>query len=66
MYDELLEQEIIPAIEREDPEALSNEELIHVAEKLDELVQAYDQQIEASERHYVPSVKRQYNTGNAG
>ncbi|MGN7313558.1 transposase, partial [Alkalicoccobacillus gibsonii] len=29
--------------------ALSDEELVHVAEKLDEHVQAYDQQIEASE-----------------
>ncbi|MEK4563404.1 IS1182 family transposase [Alkalihalobacillus sp. FSL R5-0424] len=49
MYDELLEQEIIPSIEREDAEALSDEELVYVAEKLDEHVQAYDQQIEASE-----------------
>ncbi len=49
MYDELLEQEIIPSIEREDPEALSDEELVQVAEKLDEHVKAYDLQIEASE-----------------
>lgn len=49
MYNDLLEQEIIPAIERENPEALSDEELMQVAEKLDERVQAYDRQIEASE-----------------
>ncbi|MED4126726.1 IS1182 family transposase [Shouchella miscanthi] len=49
MYKNLLEQEIIPSIERESPEALSDEEFVHVAEKLDEHVQDYDRQIEASE-----------------
>jgi transposase len=49
MYNDLLEQEILPSIERENPEALSDEEFVHVAEKLDEHVQEYDRQIEASE-----------------
>ncbi|WP_254391754.1 IS1182 family transposase [Terribacillus sp. DMT04] len=49
MYEELLEQEIIPAIELENPEALSGEELTKVAEKLDEKVQEYDRRIEASD-----------------
>jgi uncharacterized protein with WD repeat len=49
MYEELLEQEIIPAIELENPEALSGEKLTNVAEKLDEKVQKYDRRIEASE-----------------
>ncbi|MFB4166775.1 IS1182 family transposase [Virgibacillus sp. JSM 102003] len=49
MYDELLEKEIIPEIERESSEELTAEELTKVVEKLDEKVQAYDKQIEASE-----------------
>ena len=49
MYDELLELEIIPEIERETSDELSTEELTKVVEKLDEKVEAYDKKIEASE-----------------
>lgn len=49
MYDELLEKEIIPEIERESANELSTEELEQVVEKLDENVEAYDKKIEASE-----------------
>ncbi|MFD1708068.1 IS1182 family transposase [Siminovitchia sediminis] len=49
MYEELLEHEIIPEIERESPEELSIKELAEVVEKLDETVKDYDKKIEASE-----------------
>ena len=49
MYDELLEKEIIPEIERENSEELSIQELAEVVEKLDEKVEEYDKKIEASE-----------------
>ncbi|WP_229683026.1 IS1182 family transposase [Virgibacillus oceani] len=49
MYDELLEKEIIPEIERESADELSTDELEKVVEKLDEVVEAYDEKIEASE-----------------
>jgi len=48
MYDELLEKEIIPEIERESADELSTEELEKVVEQLDEKVEAYDKKIEAS------------------
>ena len=48
MYDELLEKEIIPEIERENQEELSTEELEKVVEKLDEKIEEYDNQIEAN------------------
>lgn len=46
MYDELLEKEIIPGIERESHEELSTEELTKVVEQLDDEVKTYDQKIE--------------------
>lgn len=46
MYDELLEKEIIPEIQRESNEELSAEELAKVVEQLDDEVKAYDQKIE--------------------
>ncbi len=49
MYDELLEKEIIPEIERENLVELSIQELAEVVEKLDEKVEEYDKKIEASE-----------------
>ncbi len=49
MYDELLEKEIIPEIERESVDELSTDELEKVVKKLDEKVEAYDKKIEASE-----------------
>lgn len=49
MYDELLEKDIIPEIERESSDELTTEELTRVVEKLDEKVQTYDKQIEASD-----------------
>ena len=49
MYEELLENEIIPEIERESPDELTTGELAKVIEKLDEAVEEYDKQIEASE-----------------
>ncbi|WP_237049325.1 IS1182 family transposase [Lentibacillus amyloliquefaciens] len=50
MYDELLENEIIPEIERESEDELSTDELRQIAEKLDEKVEAYDKEIEAREK----------------
>jgi transposase len=49
LYDELLEKEIIPAIQRENEEELSVKELEEVVEKLDEKIEEYDKQIEACE-----------------
>ncbi|UFU00692.1 IS1182 family transposase [Radiobacillus kanasensis] len=49
MYEELLEKEIIPEIERESMEELSSQELEKVVEKLEETVGEYDKKIEASE-----------------
>ncbi|WHX25346.1 IS1182 family transposase [Virgibacillus halodenitrificans] len=49
MYEELLEKEIIPEIERESSEELSEQELSSVIENLNETVQSYDKKIELSE-----------------
>ncbi|HEX6594726.1 MAG TPA: IS1182 family transposase [Bacillota bacterium] len=49
MYDELLENEIIPEIERENLEELSVEEMKNIVGNLDKKVEEYDKQIEASE-----------------
>src|SRR5699024_4180763 len=49
MYDELLEKEIIPEIERESADELSTEELAKVVEKLNDKVEAYDKKIEENE-----------------
>ncbi|WP_138090578.1 IS1182 family transposase [Halalkalibacterium halodurans] len=48
MYDELLEKEIIPVIEREDQEELSPKELHEVVQKLDEKVEEFDKKIKES------------------
>ena len=48
LYDELLEKEIIPEIERESAEELSTNELKKVLKKLEEKIEEYDQKIEAS------------------
>ena len=49
VYNELLENEIIPEIERENEEQLSLEELAQLVQKVDDVVTEYDQQIESSE-----------------
>lgn len=49
MYEELLEKEIIPELERESSDELSEQELSSIIENLDKTVQAYDEKIEASE-----------------
>lgn len=49
MYEELLEKEIIPEIERENLEELSTADLSKVVEKLDETIQSYTEAIEESE-----------------
>ncbi|WP_404452804.1 IS1182 family transposase [Virgibacillus necropolis] len=49
MYDELLEKEIIPGIERESSDELSTDELTKVVKQLDDEVMTYDKKIEASE-----------------
>lgn len=49
MYDELLENEIIPGIERESLEELSDAELLQVAEQLDEKIAEFDQEISTTE-----------------
>ena len=48
LYNELLENEIIPEIERENDEQLSIEELTQIAEKLEEVVDEYTQKIDSS------------------
>ena len=49
LYNELLEKEIIPEIERENEEQLSIEELTQMVQKVDETVAEFNQKIEASE-----------------
>jgi len=49
MYDELLEKEIIPAIERENEEELSVQEIETIVEKLDDTIDAYTQKIDESD-----------------
>lgn len=48
LYEELLQHQIIPAIERESDEQLSIPELKEMAEKLEEVVADYTEKIEAS------------------
>ena len=71
LYDELLEKEIIPAIERENEEELSVQELEEIVEKLDEKIEEYDNQIEVcevgserkkirSERKFPKQVRKQF------
>ncbi|MCR6105653.1 IS1182 family transposase [Salipaludibacillus agaradhaerens] len=48
LYKELLEQDILPAIEQDNLDELSTEELDEIVEKLDERIEEYDNQIEAS------------------
>src|SRR5690625_1779251 len=49
MYDELLEKEIIPSIERENEEELSIKEIEVIVEKLNETIDTYTRQIEESD-----------------
>ncbi len=49
LYQELVEREVIPEIERESSAELSVEELARVVKELDEKVETYEKQIEASE-----------------
>lgn len=48
LYNELLENEIIPEIERESEEQLSLEELAQLVQKVDDVVTEYDEKIEES------------------
>ena len=48
LYDELLENEIIPEIKRESDEELSVEELTQLVDKVDDVVAEYDKKIESS------------------
>lgn len=69
LYNELLESEIIPEIERENDEQLSLEELSQLVQKVDDVVTEYDKQIESSdaperkvlrsERKYPKQVRKQ-------
>jgi transposase len=70
LYNELLEKEIIPEIERENEEQLSPEELTQMVQKVDDVVTEYDKKIEASldvaerkalrsERKYPKQVRKQ-------
>ncbi|MGV3240974.1 transposase, partial [Streptococcus hyovaginalis] len=70
LYNELLENEIIPQIERESDEQLSFGELTQMVQKVDEVVTEYDKQIEESsdvterkalrsERKYPKQVRKQ-------
>jgi transposase len=62
LYNELLEKEIIPEIERESEEQLSTEELGQMVQRVDEIVTEYDKKIEASsdvvERKALRSVRK--------
>src|SRR5690625_5665072 len=49
LYDKLLEKEIIPAIERENEEELSVQEMEKVVDKLDEKIEEYNEKIETCE-----------------
>ncbi len=49
LYEELLEHEIIPAIERDSQKELSNKELEEVVQKLDETIEGYDNRIETTQ-----------------
>ncbi|WP_153018576.1 transposase, partial [Bacillus sp. GZT] len=49
LYNELLEKQIIPALQREDEEQLSMEELTQIAEKLEEVVEDYTQKIDSTD-----------------
>src|SRR5699024_12688723 len=46
MYDELLEKEIIPSLERENEEELSVKEIETIVEKLDDTIDTYTKRIE--------------------
>ncbi len=70
LYNELLQNEIIPEMERETAEQLSVEELAQLVQKVDEVVTKYDKQIEATsdipqrkalrgERKYPKQVRKQ-------
>lgn len=70
LYNELLENEIIPEIERESDEQLSLEELAQLVQKVDDVVTEYDKQLETSsdiserkalrsERKYPKQVRKQ-------
>ncbi len=48
-YEELLEKEIIPAIKRESPEELTEQEIAEVIEHLEETVETFNKKIEQSE-----------------
>ncbi|NLY79451.1 MAG: transposase, partial [Lysinibacillus sp.] len=48
IYNELLEKEIIPEMERESDDELSVEELARMIKKVDDVITEYDQKIEAS------------------
>jgi transposase len=48
LYDELLEKEIMPEIQRESKEELTLDELAQMVEKVDEVITEYDQKIEDS------------------
>ncbi|WP_249872886.1 IS1182 family transposase, partial [Oceanobacillus saliphilus] len=71
IYDELLEKEIIPAIERDNEEELSVQEMEEVVEKLHEKIEEYDKKIEAcdiggerkkirSERKFPKQTRKQF------
>ncbi|THG88956.1 hypothetical protein AJ85_20365, partial [Alkalihalobacillus alcalophilus ATCC 27647 = CGMCC 1.3604] len=49
MYEELLQDQVIPEIQRESEDEFSTEELEVILQHLEERVEAFDQQIEASE-----------------
>ncbi|WP_394239605.1 IS1182 family transposase [Niallia oryzisoli] len=70
LYNELLEKEIIPEIERESEEQLTLQELTQMVQKVDDIVIEYDKKIDASsdvserkalrgERKYPKQVRKQ-------
>src|SRR5699024_2076364 len=63
MYDELLEKEIIPAIELENEEELSVKEIETIVEKLDDSIDTYTKKIDdfdvVSERKQLRSERKE-------
>lgn len=49
LYNELLEKQVIPEMEKENDEQLSVKELTQIAEKLDEVIEDYTQKIDHSD-----------------
>ena len=66
VYDELLDQSIILAIQRENEEELTLPELVKVIEAVDEVVKDFDQQMRRKENTYADNVSIRKPCGKHG